>query len=394
MIRFFILIVMILSLTQCRKKGTTTTDPEPTPINYDCVPVHQLDDAIIPTAEVSAILEKYVAKGLPGITFLARKGNLYWEQQKGMADKEKNRAIKACMVWPGYSITKMYTATVILKLKEEGKLSLDQKIASYLPANIVSKIPGADKITVRMLLNHSSGIENFWDNSNYVLGYLDNPGQPYTINDYLNASQDRLFEPGTDASYSNTNYLILALIIDHVTGKLHQQALEKYIFKPLGFTSTYYKLLPGVQTTNTPKLYADMEGEGQLIDFTANSYIQFANEYGSNGILATPKNYVDFLHALTHNKLLQANTFTEMKTWFNGSVNGETYGLGFENYDFEGKEIYGHSGSSFGGRTLLVYIPEKDLTLFMGVNASAELGGPILIYFANFVADIARLLTR
>ncbi len=391
MIRFFILSVLILLFTQCRRNGTITQQPV---VNYDCVPVNQVGNDIVPVDQINALLDKYVAKGLPGISFLARKGHVYWEQQKGLADKDKNRSLKACMVWPGFSITKMYTATVILRLKEEGKLSLDQKIATCLPANIVSKIPGADKITVRMLLNHSSGIENFWDNSDYVLGYLDNPTKPYTINDYLNAAQERLFEPGTDASYSNTNYLILSLIIDHVTGSTHQQAYEKYIFKPLGFSGTYYKLLPGIQSTNTPKLYADMEGEGQLVDFTTNSYIQFANEYGSNGILATPKNYVDFLHALTHNKILNANTFTEMKTWFTGSVQGEVYGLGFENYDFEGKEIYGHSGSSFGGRTLLVYIPGKDLTLFIGVNASVELGGPVLIHFANFVADIARLLTR
>lgn len=394
MMRFFILLLVSFLMTQCRKKTVLPVNQEPLPVQRDCVPVHQFDNSIVPANALTALMETYVNKGLPGISLMARKGNTYWEQQKGMADKETNKTMKSCMVWPGYSITKMYTATVILRLLEEGRINLDQRIATCLPANITAKVPGADRITIRMLLNHSSGIENFWDNNAYVLGYLDNPARPYTVSDYLNASQERLFEPGTDAAYSNTNYLLLALIIDYVTAAQHQQAFEKYIFKPLGLSGTYYKLLPGIQSTNTPKLYADMDGEGQLTDFTTNSYIQFANEYGSNGMLATPKNYVDFLHALTHGKILKANTFTDMKAWFTGTVTGEVYGLGLEKYDFEGNEIYGYSGSSFGGRTLLLYFPEKDLSLFVGVNAGAELGGPVLIYFAQFVGEMGRLLTR
>lgn len=390
--RFLILFVLPLLFTQCRKKCGTVI---PKPAYYDCVPAQQFSEAILPAEKITAILEKYVERGLPGITFLARKGDQYWEQQRGMADLEKNRTIKPCMVWPGYSITKMYTATVILKLKEEGKINLDKPIAGYLPANIVARVPGAAKITVRHLLNHSSGIENFWNNSRYISGYLDDPKRSYTVNDYLDAAQERLFEPGTDAGYSNTNYLLLALIIDQVTGKPHQQAYEKYITQPLGLTGTYYKQLPAVQmNSNSPKLYADTDGEGQLTEYTENSFIQFKNEFGSNGILATPKNYVDFLYALTHTKVLANKTFNEMKTWVRGSVGSEVYGLGFENFNIGGKEVYGHSGNSFGGRTLMVYAPEKELTFFIGVNAGAELGGPVVIHFAHLIADIVTVLIK
>jgi D-alanyl-D-alanine carboxypeptidase len=389
----FILLALALLLVQCRKRGTIIPSPPP-PVQSDCVPVQQLSDAIVPAAQLTTILENYVAKGFPGISFIARKGDLYWEQQRGMADKEKNKSLKACMVWPGFNITKMYTATVILKLKEEGKINLDRSIAAYLPAAIVAKVPRSDKITVRMLLNHSSGIENFWDNSAYVSGYLANPTRSYIVDDYLNAAQKRLFEPGTDAAYSNTNFLILSLIIDQVTGKPHRQAYEKYITKPLGFSGTYYKQLPASQVLNAPELYADMEGEGKLTVYTDNSFIQFKNEYGSNGILATPKNYVDFLHVLTHAGLLHHTTLNEMKTWFTGTTYGEVYGLGLEKYLIRGKELYGHSGSSFGGRTMLLYFPEKDLTFFIGVNAGAESGGPVMIHYAHFIAEITTLLIK
>lgn len=390
--RFLILSVLPLLLVQCRKKCDTII---PKPVYYDCVPVQQFSEAILPAAKITSILEKYVERGLPGITFLARKGDQYWEEQKGMADLEKNRPIKPCMVWPGYNITKMFTATVILKLKEEGKINLDNPIAGYLPANIVAQVPGAAKITVRHLLNHSSGIENFWDNSQYILGYLANPKRSYTVNDYLDAAQGRLFEAGTDAAYSNTNYLLLALIIDHVTGKPHVQAYEKYITQRLGLTATYYKQLPAVQmNSNSPQLYADIDGEGQLTAYTENSFLQFKNEFGSNGILATPKNYVDFLYALTHGNILTNATFNQMKTWVRSSVGTGVYGLGFEKFDIGGKDVYGHSGNGFGGRMLLLYVPEKELTFFIGVNAGAEFGGPVLIHFAHLIAEIVTVLVK
>ncbi|MFD2920852.1 serine hydrolase domain-containing protein [Terrimonas rubra] len=390
--RLLILFVLPLLFAHCRKKCGTLN---PKQVYYDCVPAQQLSETFLPTEKITDILEKYVERGLPGITFLARKGEQYWEAEQGIADRKKNRTIKSCMVWPGYSITQMYTATVILKLKEEGRINLDKPIAGYLPAHIVARVPGAAKITVRHLLNHSSGIENFWNNSRYISGYLDDPKRSYTVNDYLDAAQERLFEPGTDAGYSNTNYLLLALIIDQVTGKPHQQAYERYIMQPLSLTGTYYKQLPAIQmNNNSPKLYADTDGEGELTDYTDNSFIQFKNEFGSNGILATPKNYVDFLYALSHAKVLANTTFNEMKTWVRGRVGLEVYGLGFEKFNIEGKEVYGHSGNSFGGRMLLVYAPEKELAFFIGVNAGAEFGGPVLIHFAHLIADIVAVLIK
>lgn len=384
-----ILLGIVLVFTHCQKTGPTR-GVRPA----ECVEKNQLNKSIVPSDEISTIMEEYIIKGLPGISFIARKGNQYWQENKGLANRSKNEAMESCMVWPGFSITKMYTATTILKLKEEGKIQLDQTINACLPTAIVAQIPDAEKISVRMLLNHSSGIENFWDNEDYILSYLENPFRTYSIADYLRAGSQRLFEPGKDASYSNTNYLILALIADHVTGESHRKAFEKYIINPLGLTATYYQHLPANKSLKTPLLYADLEGEGELTDYTPQSFVQFKNEIGSNSMMATPKDFVDFLFALTHQKLVSGASFTEMKTWFTGSDPTEKYGLGLENFDYNGKELYGHSGSSFGGRTILLYIPEKDLCLFIGINASAELGGPVLTTVAEFMLEIAGVLTR
>lgn len=388
MIRSVFILLVVLLLVKCRKQD------KPPVLGGGCVAATQLTGVFLPSEEITAILNKYVEKGLPGITFIARKGDQYWQEQKGLSGREENSVMQPCLVWPAYSITKMYTATAILRLKEEAKLSLDQKISTCLPASVLTKVPDADKITIRMLLNHSSGIENFWDNPGFIMSYMDNPARAYTISDYLDAAQSRLFEAGTDAAYSNTNYLLLALIIDQVTGQSHAKAYEKYIFRPLNLASTYYQFLPDKQRNNIPQLYADIDNSGDLINYTDLSFVQFKNEYGSNSMLATPKDFVDFLYGLTHGKLLTGTTLTEMKTWLQGSNSSEIYGLGLEYYEQNGTEMYGHSGSSFGGRTLLLYIPSKDLTIFVGINASAELGGPVLLTIADLMVELAAVMTR
>src|SRR6218665_1782024 len=151
--RCIVMLICAFVFTQCNKPVGNPDKP-----STGCLNTDQISNRFLPADKITAILDKYVNKGLPGITFIARKGSQYWQEQKGLASREQNKPMKPCMVWPAFSITKMYTATAILRLKEEGKLSLDQKISTCLPASVLAKIPDADKITVRMLLNHSSGI--------------------------------------------------------------------------------------------------------------------------------------------------------------------------------------------------------------------------------------------
>lgn len=348
----------------------------------------QFNASFLPAPAIKALADGYAGKGIPGITIMARKGNQYWQYNTGLSNAETGDSMKACMVWPAYSITKMYTATAVLKLVEEGKIGLDQKINTCLPANIVAQVPGAEKISVKMLLNHSSGIENFWENPLFIVGYMENPFQTYTVSDFLEAARERLFEPGADIAYSNTNYLLLALIIDEVTKQNHIAAFRKWLFEPLGLTATFYKTLPAGQLNNIPRLYADVDGSGELIEYTQLSLLQFANESGSNSLLSTAKEFVDYLFGLTHKKILGDAIFNEMKTPYRGQDADEEYGLGLEFFLRNGIKLYGHSGSSFGGRTVLLYNPRSDISFFVGVNAGAELGGPVLETIASFMDEL------
>ncbi|HMR84225.1 MAG TPA: serine hydrolase domain-containing protein [Niabella sp.] len=380
--RYLMTILLALVFTNCRKNHS-----HPIPVT-ECLSANLVNEQIVPAPGIKSIIENYTSKELPGITFIARKGGQYWQYNSGHYNKEQGAAMKPCLVWPGYSISKMYTATAILKLAEENRIRLDQKINTCLPAGMFSKVPGADKITVRMLLNHSSGIENFWQNPGFIAAYMENPARTYSLNDYLEASQERLFEPGTDISYSNTNYLLLSVIIDHITGQNHEKAFQKYIYNPLALSATFYKTLPSSQQNNTPSLYADTNGSGHLIDYTELSHAQFRNESGSNSIMATPKDFVDFIHGLTHGRLLNAAFFSEMKKEYAGNDGADIYGLGLEYFEKSGTKLYGYSGSSFGGRTLLLYNPKTDVSFFVGVNAGAELGGPVLETIAALMDEL------
>lgn len=385
--RILLPLLILLAFTHCDKSAPAK------PSHPGCVDPARENSQIVPADRLNSILERYVQNGIPGITLMARKGNEYWQQQVGVASIDPKQTVKPCMVWPGYSITKMYTATCLLKLKEQGKLQLNQPIANYLPKSIANQVPDADRITVKMLMNHSSGIENFWENPSFIVNYIQDPAQEYELNDYLLASQSRLFEPGTDAAYSNTNYMLLSKIIEHVTGDHHFNVLQQQILQPLRLKNTWYQHLPESQVNNSPQLYADVDGTGNLVNYTHFSYVQFHNEFGSNSILATPRDFVDFLQALVNNQVLQGTTMAEMTTWTQGTDANEVYGLGLEKFTQNGEVFYGHSGSSFGGRTLLVYFPQKKLTIFLGVNAGAELGGPILLTITELVEDlVAELL--
>ena len=138
------------------------------------------------------------------------------------------------------SITKMYTATAVLLLVEDGLIDLDARISQYLPESVYGSIPNGDQATVRQLLGHTSGIKNFSSNLAYDLDFFNDPKGSYPperLLSYLHG-QSPFSSPGTSYFYSNANYLLLALIMDHVTEKGHASVISERILQPLGLRTT------------------------------------------------------------------------------------------------------------------------------------------------------------
>ncbi len=185
------------------------------------------------------------------------------------------------------SISKLYVAVAITKLANDDRLSLDKTLADYFP-ELAGRIENADKITLRMLVQHRSGIPNFTDNPDFW------KNQPNTNIDVLKYALDLPAdcEPNKDYGYSNTNYLLLSRIIEYLTGGSRQDYFKKEILKPLGLKNTFGSV-----------------DEVNLNDVMSGYYVGIEDDFRSEnqGMIATAEDVGIFLRALNDGSLLNEN---------------------------------------------------------------------------------------
>ena len=197
------------------------------------------------------------------------------------------------------SLTKTYTATVVLQLVGEGKLRLDDTVERRLPG----VVPNGGRITIRQLLNHTSGLVDFENDPRYLKPYLGGNFAHYWEPRQLvrmAVSHKPLFVPGAGWSYSNTNYVVAQLIVEKITGKPLGAELKRRIFQPLGRDQTSYPTKPGFPTP-----YAHgyrLFGELPLIDVTG---LSPSLAPGSGAIVSTVRDVADFYRALLSGRLLK-----------------------------------------------------------------------------------------
>jgi CubicO group peptidase (beta-lactamase class C family) len=163
-------------------------------------------------------------------------GKVIYKKGFGMANMEWEIPNQTDTKFRIGSVTKQFTATLVLQLTEEGKIKLDGKITDYLPD--YRKDTG-DKVTIHHLLNHTSGIPSYTG----LPGFFQNESRnPYGVKEFVKkfASGDLEFEPGSKFSYNNSGYFLLGAIIEQVTGKPYARVLQERIFDPLGMKDTGY----------------------------------------------------------------------------------------------------------------------------------------------------------
>lgn len=278
------------------------------------------------------------------------------------------------------SVTKTFVSTVVLQLVAEGKLELDGTVADRL-----SRFELDPRITVRMLLNHTSGLFNYtgeyYPDGAVVTGlpatgkeWADNRLRGYTPDELVAfaLSKPARFEPGAEWSYSNTNYTIAALLIEAVTGRTFAEELDSRIVKPLGLTGT---LEPGDRTDipapHSRGYFRYQDGEDwKVVDVTEqNPSLLFA----AGSMLSTTQDLHVFMAALQSGKLLPADLLAEMRTPepMSGPLN---YALGLFKQDVGAQTLYHHNGSAPGGYGALMYsTPDGSKTLTAAITmADAE----------------------
>jgi D-alanyl-D-alanine carboxypeptidase len=325
------------------------------------------------------IIARYTKLGIPGISMAVRHGSTRWEGAAGFASIEQRMAMQPCHLLYSQSVAKVYTAVTILQLKEEGKIDLDQSIRLYLPEKIWKRIEHSDVITPRMLLNHTSGVFDYAYDYGSVTYLLNNGDRVWSQRFLLDFILDKkpLFFPGTRYSYSNSGYTLLAVMAEHVSGKKHAQLIREKILSPAGLLRTFYKdEIPAVVDQGLVNSYFDRFSDGRLENISQPQLNNILSMMGDDSIVATSRDYVDFLDALARGVFLSGTTMTEMKTWVNNSKGKPAYGLGLA-YHLEGEQWgFGHAGGGLGAGCILYHFPEKDVTVFLGVNMCTLLEGP------------------
>jgi CubicO group peptidase (beta-lactamase class C family) len=210
----------------------------------------------------------------------------------GWKDREKKIPADPHSLFKIASISKLYVAVAVAKLVNDKRLSLDRTLADYLP-ELVGRIKNADQITLRMMVQHRSGIPNFTDTP----GYWENPPKANSENLELVLDKPADFEPDKKYSYSNTNYLLIGEILDKTLGHSHHQYIKSEILASLGLTHTF-SLLSEVELVNVMSGYY-VGYDGDL------KYNDFINPAGS--MVATAEDVGIFLRALNDGSLFNDN---------------------------------------------------------------------------------------
>jgi len=327
-------------------------------------------------AALDARLERLRARyGIPGISasILFADGSA-WHGAAGLADVVAKRKVTADTAFPVASISKTFTSALILRLAEDHLVDLDASVRSYLPTLGISRA-----ITVRELLDHTSGLRDFFFHPRIDHDLLTKPTLVWDAARSLKYVGKPYGKPGTSWHYSNTNYLILGLVAEAVGGGTVAGQLRTQFLAPLGLQRTFYQsverpkgpLVRSYRFVGTdPTLPAiDLSDGTQVVPFT--SVVTAAGAAGS--IASTSSDLVRWAQALYGGSLLQPATRAEMvgdvvrTAPYKPTV---AYGLGVQSVVIAGHPTLGHSGRYLGARGAIRWVTDERIAIAVVTNQS------------------------
>ncbi len=268
------------------------------------------------------------------------------------------------------SITKTYVAALVLKLAEDGLLSLDDSLHRWLPhyANIDSTI------TIRQLLNHTGGVFNYLNNPAVNDSLLANLYRIWTPEEILTSFiQAGTFAPGKGWAYSNTGYILLGIIAEKASGVSVETAIRNRLLTPLGLAHTFFPVAEDL-AGDVADPWSDITGDGSpdnIIGIPRDALHSIAGAAGA--MYATPTDLVAWGRALYGGQVLtpaSVSAMTTFRTVSFGLSNG--YGLGAMRFRVAGKNVYGHGGNILGYSSILLYSPDDSITVAAIINETAD----------------------
>jgi D-alanyl-D-alanine carboxypeptidase len=318
---------------------------------------------------------------IPGLSIaVSMPGGKVIEESYGLANLEYKEPVEKDSIFAIGSISKTFTAIAIMMLQEEGKLSVNDRITKYFP-----QYPGWNEITLRHLLQHTSGIKDVTD----IEPFKSNQGKDWTPQEVIAVIAEKPldFEPGQKAKYSNTGCIILGLVIEKTTGVSYGDFIAAKITKPLGMTHTAL----GSNSAIVPKRVSGYTYAGSIMNA---DYASLALPYASGGILSTPSDMIKLAKVFRGEALLKEKSIGEMfgparlnnGTRYESSDPGLkiTFGYGLDSIVVKEKIIPAKTGGISGFNSFFAYFPESQTMVAVTANLNNSLQELLIIVDALF----------
>jgi D-alanyl-D-alanine carboxypeptidase len=346
-----------------------------------------LDPALEESLE-AAFEESFQRSGAPGAIAAVRTPEGTWVGSLGVADKASGKPMQADMHHRIGSVTKTFTATLLLRAAADGRLSLDDTIGQY-----VEGIPNGDEITLRQMADMSSGIADYTHDEQWQEELFADPEAVWTPEELarVGIEDSPVFDPGDGWQYSNTNYVLLGMVLEQVTGKPIGKLYRKKIIDPLGLRETSFPNAdPALPMPYDHGYTLQGQSDGEPVDAT---HWNPSWAWSAGGMISTVDDMLVYGRALGTGKGLlpreqQAERLTSFLYGLPPNSPEKAYGLGLVTVG----GWLGHTGTQPGFNTTVYYHPQLRTTVVVEVNSDISVGGktPADLIFGTLAAELGK----
>jgi D-alanyl-D-alanine carboxypeptidase len=374
----FIIAAILLCCSSCEKDGIIPSNQFNNTLSFE-------DNSFqhIKNDTYQSVIDSYIKKGIIGTSIYVNDNNGIWIGAGGKADILSNIDVDKGDQFMIASITKVFTATVIFSLVDNGILTIDDNISEWIPSSIANNIENANEATIADLLSHKSGIADYYTTKFEMARY--NTEHNYWVQEdilkyvYGKAAS---FPVGQKYSYSNTNFLLLGMIIENATNMTLKDAYDENIFLPLELENAYYDTGRDAASTSLISGYYNLYGNGFILsDFLYKDELST----GDGGIIINPQDLGRFFDELIQGNLLSQASLMKMQDWFDIEGNGKN-GFGLEYFENHHGISYGHTGGADGFTSVAHYYPNEDITVIILLNFTPS--DDLFDTTLDFISDI------
>lgn len=326
--------------------------------------------------EAQAILARaYPADGPGAVVLVARGDEVLFRGARGLADIDADTPLDADDTFRIGSVTKQFSAAGLLTLVDDGKVALDDPLSKYVPG-----YPNGDAITVRQLLNHTSGIKSYTSIPNYFADAIrEDKDTAGMISVFRDLPVD--FAPGERWAYNNSGYILVGAVIEAASGMPWHEYLEQALFGPLGMDDTGYGADPDVVTEQVAG-YTFADGWGPSIP------LSMTQPHAAGALVSSVDDLLTWNRALHEGRVLEDGTYELMVTPVGAAAEAH-YGFGIAEGTLRGRPMLQHGGDIPGFGSYLLYLPESDTTVAVLQNTDRPQGNEEPTTIGNRLAAVA-----